>query len=404
MNHDNDQYSAPTNGPFQQPVLEPAADTSRSRNRRLGFSWRTLIRWLLVLLAVYFIGWLLWNAGAVLLPFIIGLVVAYLILPIVNRLEQYLPRWAAILIVYALGGIVVLTGVTFLVPPLVEQTAAAAAQVQIPSVEDLEEQAADFLAVYRRNVPEEIRVELERSLSSAAGTMRENLTLYVQGVGGFLLNRVLQLINTITFLFGLIVVPFWIFYVLNDQQAGQRRLNTMLHPAVRADFWAILTIIDRIFSGYIRGQLVLGFAVALASWIGLTALSLAGFEVRYTLLLAVIAGFTELIPLVGPVLGAIPAVIMGLVSDSPTAALAILVLYIGIQQLEAQILVPRIIGESVGLHPAILMVVLVVAGQVLGLLGVILAAPLAAAGRDIFRYIYGRLNDPPRPAGVLPEG
>jgi hypothetical protein len=79
------------------------------------------------------------------------------------------------------------------------------------------------------------------------------------------------------------------------------------------------------------------------------------------------------------------------------------ILYIAIQQLENHILVPRIIGESVGVHPAILMVVLVVCSQVFGLLGAILSAPLSAMARDLFLYLYGRLSDPPRPAGVLPE-
>jgi predicted PurR-regulated permease PerM len=142
--------------------------------------------------------------------------------------------------------------------------------------------------------------------------------------------------------------------------------------------------------------------VGLAAWVGLTALNLAGFRVQYVLLLAVIAGVTELIPLVGPVIGAVPAVIIALF-DSPTTALAVLALYILIQQLENSLLVPRIVGESVGIHPAVLMIVLVLCTQVLGFFWIILAAPIAAVLRDVFRYVHGRLSDPPRPAGLLPD-
>jgi hypothetical protein len=156
-----------------------------------------------------------------------------------------------------------------------------------------------------------------------------------------------------------------------------------------------------VFSSYIRGQIVLGLLVGAAAWVGLTILDLAGFNVRYAILLAVIAGVTELIPIIGPVIGAIPAIAMGFF-DSPTTALAVAILYALIQQLENNFLVPRIVGESVGIHPAILMIVLILFSQ-FGLLGIILSAPLAAVGRDIFRYVYGRLSDPPRPAGLLTD-
>jgi hypothetical protein len=81
----------------------------------------------------------------------------------------------------------------------------------------------------------------------------------------------------------------------------------------------------------------------------------------------------------------------------------VLALYILIQQLENSLLVPRIVGESVGIHPAVLMIVLVLCTQVLGFFWIILAAPIAAVLRDVFRYVHGRLSNPPRPAGVLPD-
>jgi hypothetical protein len=119
------------------------------------------------------------------------------------------------------------------------------------------------------------------------------------------------------------------------------------------------------------------------------------------LILAVIAGVTELIPLIGPVLGSIPAIILGF-TDSPTTGFAVLALYIAIQQLENNFLVPRIVGDSVGLHAAVLMVLLVVCSQVFGLLGAILSAPMGAVFRDVFQYLYGRLSEPPTPPGFMP--
>jgi predicted PurR-regulated permease PerM len=108
---------------------------------------------------------------------------------------------------------------------------------------------------------------------------------------------------------------------------------------------------------------------------------------------------------IGPILGAIPAIIVGLFA-SPTAGLMIAVLYIVIQQIENNVLVPRIIGGVVELHASVLMLLLVVSASVAGLLGVILSAPIAAVARDLYRYLNGRLRerDDPRylPAGALP--
>ncbi len=380
------------------------SERSVSETFRSDIPWRRLLRWGMVAAALYMIATLLVQAGNALTPFIFGVVIAYLVLPIVNRLSILMPRWGAIGLVYLVGIALTVLSMTFLIPPLLEQTRNAFVQIRLPSLLELEAQALAFFELYSQYIPPEFQREIETTLNNVLNSIQNNLTSLVQQGGGFLFTQVQQVFNTLAFLLGFIIIPFWLFYVLYDQQAGLDGLNRLIHPAARKDFWAILTITDRIFSNYIRGQLLLGFVVGLASFVGLTILNMFGFNIPYTLLLAVIAGFTELIPLVGPVLGAIPAILVALLTDSPTAALAVLALYVAIQQLEAHLLIPRIIGESVGIHPAVLMVVLVIAGQSAGLLGVILAAPLAAVARDIFRYIYGRLGDPPLPAGQLPAG
>jgi predicted PurR-regulated permease PerM len=359
-----------------------------------------------VLVALVSVGSLLWSARSVLTPFVIGIVLAYLFLPIVNRLEQFMPRWAAILSVYVVASSAVVTFFAFLVPPLVAQIGELVNA--FPSIREIQLQLANLLDEYEQllaRLPFEIRTMVEETvtglLSQTIETIRSNLVNYLQGLGQFVVNSLLSVVNTITFLLGFFLIPFWLFFVLMDQRAGVATLDRTLPHWFRADFWAVSTIFDRVFSGYLRGQLLLGLAVGLASAIGLTVLRLFGLEVDYILLLAVIAGVTELIPYIGPIIGAVPAVIIGFM-DSPTTGLAVLILYIGIQQLENNFLVPRIVGESVGLHPSILMILLVVSAQVFGLIGVILSAPVGAVSRDVFSYLYGRLDDPPRPAGELP--
>jgi predicted PurR-regulated permease PerM len=368
---------------------------------------RQIGRWLLIIISLYLIGWLVVNAGSAVTPFIFGGVLAYLFLPLVNFFNRWLPRWLAILAVYLLTFGILVLAVALVIPPLIAQIADLIRS--LPDIATIQREANRLLDEYEQllaSLPPAVQAEIQSAITSAAAeglnTLRANFVNYLQSIGQFLVNSVLSVVNTVTFLLGFFLIPFWLFYVLMDQRAGRDYLDRMIHPRLRADFWAMITIIDHDLSGYLRGQLILGTSVGLAAWIGLTALNIAGMKVPYTVLLAVVAGVTELVPVIGPIIGAIPAILLGL-ADSPTTALAVTILYIAIQQLENHILVPRIIGESVGVHPAILMVVLVVCSQVFGLLGAILSAPLSAMARDLFLYLYGRLSDPPSPAGVLPE-
>jgi predicted PurR-regulated permease PerM len=368
---------------------------------------RRIARWALVLASTYGVLWILWQARASMLPFIIGAVLAYLFLPLVNRFERQMPRWAAILLVYALVLGLVFTFFAFLVPPLTEQFGQLIRA--LPDLNMIQRWAELLVEEYRlllANLPPSMQGEVEEAVSGAisqgANVLRTNFLSYLRGLGTFLLTSVLTVANTVSFLLGFFLIPFWLFYVLMDQREGRDVVDRALPTVVRADFWSIIAIVDHDFSGYLRGQLILGVVVGAAAGIGLTILSLLGLEVPYILILAVIAGITELIPLVGPIIGSIPAIVLGFV-DSPTTGVAVLILYIVIQQLENHFLVPRIVGDSVGLHPAILMILLVVCSQVFGLLGAILSAPLGAVFRDVFQYIYGRLSEPPTPPGYLPQ-
>ena len=371
------------------------------------FSARRMARWSLVILAFYIIIWLLWHARSVLTPFIIGLVLTYLFLPMVNRLERWLPRWAAILVVYLFVLSLVGTFFAFLVPPLIEQVSQLVRA--LPDIPTIQNWAALLFTEYEQilaRLPDEMSSQVQSVVSDlliqAANTLRTNFVTYMRGVGTLLVDSFLSVANTVSFLLGFFLIPFWLFYVLMDQRAGQARLDRALPGWLRHDFWAVVSIIDHDLSGYLRGQLLLGLAVGTAAGTGLSILNLVGLEVPYILLLAVIAGVTELIPIIGPIVGAVPAVILGF-AHSPTTGIAVLILYIAIQQLENNFLVPRIVGDSVGLHPSILMLLLVVCAQVFGVLGAILSAPVGAVSRDVFSYLYGRLSDPPRPAGQLPD-
>jgi predicted PurR-regulated permease PerM len=202
------------------------------------------------------------------------------------------------------------------------------------------------------------------------------------------------LVRTVGFIVGLVVIPVWLFFVLRDRERLPRVVAAAVPAGWRADADNVLAILGRIGGRWVRGQLLLGVVIFLATVIGLTALTAVGFSEfgSFTLVLALIAGVLEWFPIIGPIVAAVPAILVG-ISISPAAAIAAAVLYLAIQQLENNLLVPKILGDAVELHPAVLIVALVVGGALFGIGGAILAAPVVAAGRDIYRYTFARLSD-----------
>lgn len=366
---------------------------STDPNQPLSFtwpSWRTLAQWALCLGALYGVGWLLWQARGALSPFIIGLVLAFLLSPFVNRLVIKMPRWLAILTVYVGATVLIVISAAYLVPPVIDQTEQLIAN--IPTVGRLQQIMADLIARYRETVPVSIQEQLDPGIQSGVESVQANIGTIIQGVIAFVLAQLSNVVSIFTFMIGFLIIPIWLFYILNDQAEGRNFIDRLLHERIRADFWNTWNMISRVFNDYIRGQLVLCVAVGAAVGVGLLIVRLLGFPIEYILLLAILAGITEFIPVLGPIIGSIPGIIIAFLTAGPQGAVAALVVYVIVQQLENNFLVPRIVGESVGVHPAILTIVLIAMGQVFGLLGVVLSAPLAAISRDLFIYVYNRLG------------
>jgi predicted PurR-regulated permease PerM len=393
-----------------EPDHSPARDQQEERSSwyRLGQRIRNitpseLMRLLLVLLALSFIIWLVGISWSALLPFQLGILIAYLLIPLVNRLAHYLPRGVAILLIYGMAVLILTVAVAFIVPPLIGQVVSLVRA--LPSADEVQTWAENLLASYEQFVntlPREIQTSIQEGTSEAFNVVRNNLLNYVQGAASFAIGSVLSLVNTFTFILGFFMLPFWLFFVLSDEQDGKAAFRRLLPAWMSEDFWALVTIIDRSFRSYIQGQLLLGLIIGMACYLGLTILEMAGVGgIQYKLFLGVFAGTMELIPYIGPFIGAVPAVVVGLM-HSWQSALAIALLYLLIQQLEGNLLIPRIVGDSVGIHPAILMMLMIAFSQ-FGLVWIFVAPPLAAITRDVFWYVYGRVSDPPLPAGVLPQ-
>jgi predicted PurR-regulated permease PerM len=170
-----------------------------------------------------------------------------------------------------------------------------------------------------------------------------------------------------------VTVIFLAFYMLVEGPRVKAGFLGLFPRAQRESIADVLEQIGAKFGGWIRGQLLLGIIIGAAAGLGMAAIGMP-----FVLLLAIIAGFTELIPMVGPILGAIPAVFLALFQ--PTWKLLVVIgWYAFIQQAESNFVVPRVMRASVGLSPLLTIIALVVGARLLGAAGALLAVPVAAA-------------------------
>jgi predicted PurR-regulated permease PerM len=333
---------------------------------------------------------MLWAARPVLVPFILGLILAYLLLPLVHWLERHMPsrlrtwgvaRPLSIIVTYLLFVILVAGVIAFVVPVMARQVGNFAERLPTYSIR-LQELVDKGLRWYQENIPDDWKQNIEASLSDIAQGV---FTRFRDGLGAM----IQSVFNSFNFLVGLVIIPFWLFYVLQDESRVKTGLIQVLHPELRPDFQRLATLIDNVLSAYVRGQLVLCIFVG-----GLATLALLIIGVPFAPVLGLIAGIFEILPNIGPYLGAIPAILIALATE-PISAIWVALAFFAIQMIENLILVPRISGKSVQLHPALVMMVLVVGGQLAGLWGMIIAVPVTAIIRDVFLYLYLRLLDDP---------
>ena len=336
---------------------------------------------------IVFVGALLWQARGALPAFFIGLALAFVLDPVVTRLHRAgLPRWAGVLVAYIAAIAVIWVIVAFVVPPITAQ--AREFVDKLPewgaAVGDFEQALLDWYETLP--LPPEIREAIDASIASGGRFLADLVT-------ALLAPTVSAIVRAASFIVGLVVVPVWLFYVLKDRERFTSSVSGGLPATWRPDVGNILGLLGRVGGRWVRGQLLLGVSIFLATAIGLTILTLVGFSEfgQFTLVLALIAGVLEWLPIIGPIVAAVPAILIGL-TIGPPAAIAAAILYIAIQQLENHILVPKVMGDAVDLHPAVLIMALVVGGSLFGIGGAILAAPAVAAGRDLYRYGYHRFG------------
>ena len=321
---------------------------------------------------------LLWATylarGALLLIYIAALV-AIGFSPIVARLERRrlsgrrrLPRWAAILVVYLLIIDVLVTAAVVVVPPLIAQ--ARAFWMAIP---DLLHRGQGWL-IQRGILSQELTVREAVQQTSVGGS--DAVSTVVGAVWGF-----------VGGVFGLLTILILAFYLLIDSQTLFRNFLSVFPIAERARVEGASRRVSTKVSAWLAGQLLLAGIIGTSAAVGLWLLNVPYFGV-----LALIAGLGEMIPVVGPILSAIPAVAVAF-TVSPATALFVAIFFLVQQQVENHVLVPKVMERQVGVSAGIVIIALLIGGSLLGIVGAILAVPTAAIIQVVFQELMREASD-----------
>jgi len=330
---------------------------------------RALIRYALAGLALTVA--LLWAAflirGALLLIYISALV-AIGLSPIVARLEgrrirgtRPLPRWVAILEVYLLLVVVIVTVAVLVLPPLIDQ--ARAFWTAIPDLLD----RGQMWLVDRGILSHKLSIG-EAVQQAAGGGSSDAVSAVVVALSGF-----------VGGVFGVLTILILAFYLLLDSRQMFRNFISLFPRTERGRLEDVSRRITSKVSAWLAGQLLLGAIIGTSAAVGLWLL-----HVPYFFVLALIAGFGEMIPVVGPILSAIPAIAVAL-TVSPLTALFVGIFFLVQQQVENHLLVPKIMERQVGVSAGVVIMALLIGGSLLGIVGAILAVPTAAILQVIFQ-------------------
>jgi len=352
------------------------------------------------LTAVALVGaaWLASATWPALLPFVVGGLIAYQLLPLVDTLDRFMPRGLAALISVLAAVAVVVAIAVVVLPPLA--LAFVRFAVDLPTSDQIN-QALQNLEAQLGNLPEGSAGVLIPILDSVATAIKDAFAGAAGNLDGIVRGGVQVLLNAVGALLGLIVLPTWTLTVLSEKQRARLAVDNEITPGLRKDFWAMLAIVDRAAGAYLRGYILAGFLVGFLAYIGLQlSPRLTGPEFVHAETLAVFAGLTQVVPIVGPILGLLPVLLAW--PTNPDGALVYLVVYIAARFIGGSLLGARLMERRLGVHPAILVPGVVLIGQ-FGLLWLLLSAPIVAIAVDLTRYIHGRLSEPPKPAGVLPR-
>jgi predicted PurR-regulated permease PerM len=359
-------------------------------------------RWvqLVMLPLVLLLGWAV--AGAVrhvLFLFLVALLIALLLNPLVRLLGRvWIPRGPAVALVYLAFAALLALAILGLGTVVVQQTRTASHRVDAYFTNDsghpprtgAEHDLARFQTWLDGHHLSGIHVQKQgQKFLDQVGT--KDVQRYTSKALNWAAGAGVALV---TLLFDVVLVAVVSIYMLLDMQRLTEAIDKRFPPRGRG---GLIVRMEHAVASYVKGQLLVSLIIGLSAGLGLWILGIAGLMPnggRYAAAFGAWAGLTELIPYLGPWLGAAPAVFYALVQH-PLSALWVAVLFLGIQQFEGHVVVPKVMSNSLRLHPLLVIFGLLAGDAIYGFPGILMALPLLAAGRAAWEFFGERVDFEP---------
>ncbi|GAA0713526.1 AI-2E family transporter [Dokdonella soli] len=344
-----------------------------SRNEfRLDLRWQ----WLILLLVL---GAVVYLLSPVLMPFVAAALFAYLADPIVDRLERWMGRGFAVSLVFFVVAVVVTAIVLVLVPFIERQISAFLGQLPV-WIDWFQTRATPWLEA-RFGISPDV-LDTQKLIGALQANWKE--------AGGFAASALARVsksgLTVVGWVLNLVMIPVVAFYLLRDWDVLVERIHALIPRSIEPVVSRLAHESDDVLGAFLRGQL--SVMVALGVFYG-AGLWLVGVSVGP--LIGMIAGLISFVPYLGAITGVVMGVIAALVQyqDWYHVLLVLGVFVVG-QTLEGYVLVPRLVGEKIGLHPVAVIFAVLAGGELFGFLGVLLALPVASVVMVMLRYLYQR--------------
>lgn len=334
----------------------------------------------LVTLVILACAWLLWElrdvvkllasiTSYVLAPFLISVIIAYLLHPLVQLLHRRgVPRGASIVIIYIVFFLFVTVLLLNMIPLFIDQLRELSEK--LPALIKQAEKWMNNFHQNKRYLPLAVRNAIDSNLTTLESKTTTSISHILEQAG-----------VAVEGMAGAFVVPFLVFYMLKDVKGIERAVIAFFPKGNRSEIMRLIRSVDEALGNYIRGQLLVAFLVGVLAYVGYLIIAMP-----YGFLLALIVAVTNIIPYVGPFIGAAPAILLAF-TVSPMMALKVLIVNLVIQQLEGNVISPLLIGRSLKLHPMLIIFALLLGGEMFGMVGLILCIPVVAVGKVLLQHL-----------------
>ncbi|MDN7241000.1 AI-2E family transporter [Planococcus sp. N028] len=317
----------------------------------------------------------------IVLPVILALVLYYLLRPVLRLLEglKISRLWGIVIIFVGVTGLLTLLTVLVL-PFLREQTQTLITELPTYFMELL----TDTDAFLRNNsYIGEYYVNSNFNIEELLTTLPTNLNEIFETTATTVLTGITGFISTVTgVLLSIVIVPFILFYLLKDGEKLPEAFIKTLPPRFRQDTRVVLSEADKQIGAYIQGKLIVGAFIGVMVYIGFLIIGL-----DYALLFGFIAGVTSIVPYIGPAIAFAPAAIVGIVM-SPFMLVKVGIVWTIVQIFESNLISPQVMGKTMFIHPITIIFVLLTAGSLFGIAGVILGIPAYALLKVLVTHMY----------------